>query len=132
MKYSNKVVIFCLVAMLVIVSGQQANDGQAAAPKTLWDIVKDIMTITTDFISNYIVAPILEVVKVVSDVVIAPITNTLNTVGLNFAVSPFCNLVVKPLFPNLDADLLMAKCQTAALEEIRKGFDKTWVEPVAA
>ena len=126
MKYSNnKVLLLCFFAMFVLASAHTVEQ----APVTLWDYVMNIVSFTMDVFSNYVVAPILQVVKFVSDVVIAPITNGASKLGLNVAVDQFCKLVVSGAFKGLnDNALVLDKCKTAGLEEVMKGFDKKWIE----
>ncbi len=70
--------------------------------------------------------PILTVVNLVQETIIAPIQNQVASAGLGFAVEQFCNLVVVPNFPSPNA---ANECIKAAKEEIRKGFDQSWSEP---
>ena len=56
-------------------------------------------------------------------------TNKLNTMGLNLAVSQFCKLAapmaVKYYDAVLDPAVIIAKCKLAANEEVQKGFNPT-------
>ena len=48
--------------------------------------------------TDYVITPALAVVSYVNDVVIAPITNTVTSTGLGFAVDTFCSSFVENQF----------------------------------
>ena len=120
MKSSTRLV--CM--MVVLVAGvAQAKNHEVAQ-------FQDLLTIITNVVGSVVSAvmtPILQVVAIIQETIIAPIQNQVTSPGLGFAVEQFCNLVVVPNFPSPDA---ANACITAAKEEIRKGFDASWTEPI--
>ncbi len=121
MKYSP--ILACMM-VLMVVGVAQAKTHEVAQ-------LQDLLSLITGIVGTVVQAvmtPILTVVQIVQDAVIAPIQNQVASVGLGFAVEQFCNLVVVPNFPSPNA---ASECIKAGKEELRKGFDKSWVEPAA-
>ena len=119
MKYSP--ILACMM-VLMVVGVAQAKTHEVAQ-------LQDLLSLITNIVGTVVQAvmtPILTVVQIVQDTIIAPIQNQVASVGLGFAVEQFCNLVVAPNFPSNNAG---SECIKAAKEELRKGFDNSWVEP---
>jgi len=119
MKYST--ILACMMVFMVV-GVAQAKSHEVAQ-------FQDLLTMITNIVGTVVQAvmtPILQVVQIVQDTIIAPIQNQVASVGLGFAVEQFCSLVVAPNFPSPTSK---DDCIKAAKEELRKGFDSTWVEP---
>ena len=83
--------------MVVLVAGvAQAKNHEVAQ-------FQDLLTIITNVVGSVVSAvmtPILQVVAIIQETIIAPIQNQVTSTGLGFAVEQFCNLVVVPNFPS--------------------------------
>ena len=81
-----------------------------------------------------VMTPILEVVALVEEKIVAPIQNKITSAGLSLAIDQFCGLLPKltaPLKFTLP-DNYKEICLTAANEELAKGFDPNWTPRVSA
>lgn len=141
MKYS--VLAVCFVAMFAVAACESsALQVQAIDLSNITALIQSMVATVVDtiteyvilpameVITEYVILPAMEVVATVQENFIAPITNKVNSAALGIAVNQFCSIVVNKAFaataPTLDAATVIAKCQLAAEEEIRKGFDATW------
>ncbi len=78
-----------------------------------------------------VVTPILQVVAIVEEKIVAPINNKVTSTALGLAINQFCGMLptlVAPLGFTLPANSKDI-CIGAAKEELRKGFDSSWTEP---
>ena len=99
-------------------------------------LLQSLLAVAGDVAGSVVAAvmtPILQVVAIVEEQIIAPIQNRVTSVGLTLAIDQFCGMLpglVAPLgftLPNNAKDI----CIVAAKEELAKGFDASWRAPRA-
>ena len=143
MKFNNTaIMLVCLVTLFAVVSAQ-------STPPTIWDTLWSVVSTITNTltsvaatvvaavaqtVSTYVITPALAVVSYVNDAIIAPITNTVTSTGLSFAVNTFCSSYVENQFlPSESVATALQRCTVSAQEELSKGFNfAVWNATVAS
>ena len=129
MKQANKQLLLLCFCAFLLVTVSAAGPAPLEQSKTFWQVIQEAIAVGISAVTNYVIAPILQVVDVVVQTVVAPVTDGASQLAMNVAVKQFCNLVVKGTFSGLGDDaLVINRCQMGGLEEVLKAFSKKWVE----
>ena len=121
----------CAIISLALVEAKPLSVQQAFDFLSIFTNVLAAVSQVAGTVVSAVMTPVLSVVAIVEQRVVAPINNQVTSLGLNVAIDQFCGMlptIMAPtgfVLPPNSKDL----CLKAAKEELKKGFDSNWREP---
>ena len=143
MKFTQ--IALCALLVLVVVQAKPLAVKQgwdfASFFQGILDAVTEVATAVIETVSTVagtvieaVMTPVLEVVALVEENIVAPIQNRITSAGLGLVLDQFCGMLptlAQPLGFELP-DGYKNICLGAAKEELAKAFDQNWREPARA
>ena len=129
MKFTQ--IALCALLVLVVVQAKPLAVKQGFDFMTLFQNILNAVSEVAGTVVAAVMTPILTVVSLVEEKIVAPIQNKITSAGLGLVVDQFCGLLptlAAPLGLTLPTDY-KSICLGAAKEELKKAFDNKWTEP---